>query len=404
MRIQHLLTAGLALGTAWAVRGQFGHEHGAAWAGAIGALTLILISGREDWKKFALPIALAGGVGWGLGGMMSYGILVGYGKGTDWGNVYYGLTMLGVVGALYGFTGGAWMGLSLSRAKNPWPQVIVESTVGAILSYFFLVEQFGYLMTPPRSELWAACLGISLATAWYLYRNEHIAALKLGGFTALGAGLGFGLGNFFQVLGNIYEVPFNMWNVMEYTLGFCGGIGMYYGLITSEWPELSKEERGRNLSWFFLCIFIPLVMWEQNATLEKISKKILSLREDFPSHFAYLIQYLPAVLILILGLNWRKMQNVRHFYFQFFGLYIALSLFITGAFFSTHRPEQYLYLVNLLLVYLLLKSRSATFQNKKISNAFWIKGILGILLLFALLAWIAIQLHENALSGAHNRF
>ena len=138
--------------------------------------------------------------------------------------------------------------------------------------------------------------------------------------------------------------------------------------------------------------------------MEKISKKILTLREDFPSHFAYLIQYLPAVLILILGLNWRKMQNVRHFYFQFFGLYICLSLFITGAFFSTHRPEQYLYLVNLLLVYFLSKSRSATFQNKKIRNAFWFKGILGILVLFALLAWIAIQLHENALSGAHNRF
>jgi hypothetical protein len=32
-----LLTA-LTLGTTWAIRGQFGHEQGAAWAGAVGCL------------------------------------------------------------------------------------------------------------------------------------------------------------------------------------------------------------------------------------------------------------------------------------------------------------------------------------------------------------------------------
>lgn len=34
------LAVGLALGTAWAVCGKFGHEQGAAWAGAIGALAI----------------------------------------------------------------------------------------------------------------------------------------------------------------------------------------------------------------------------------------------------------------------------------------------------------------------------------------------------------------------------
>jgi hypothetical protein len=39
-----ILIVGMAFGTAWAIRGQFGHEQGAAWAGGIGGLALILVS------------------------------------------------------------------------------------------------------------------------------------------------------------------------------------------------------------------------------------------------------------------------------------------------------------------------------------------------------------------------
>ena len=42
-----ILIVGMSLGTAWAVRGQFGHEQGAAWAGGIGAMSLVLVSGRK---------------------------------------------------------------------------------------------------------------------------------------------------------------------------------------------------------------------------------------------------------------------------------------------------------------------------------------------------------------------
>ena len=41
-----LLPAGLAMGTAWAARGQIGHEYGAAWAAAIGTLAVLALS---DW-------------------------------------------------------------------------------------------------------------------------------------------------------------------------------------------------------------------------------------------------------------------------------------------------------------------------------------------------------------------
>ncbi|MFT5887025.1 MAG: hypothetical protein ACI9IP_003498, partial [Arcticibacterium sp.] len=76
-----MVLVGMSLGTAWAIRGQFGHEQGAAWAGAIGTLSILLVAKRRDWLAKAFSVTLAGAVGWGLGGMMSYGMVVGYGSG-----------------------------------------------------------------------------------------------------------------------------------------------------------------------------------------------------------------------------------------------------------------------------------------------------------------------------------
>jgi hypothetical protein len=405
MDYRNTLLAGMALGTAWAVRGQFGHEHGAAWAGALGVLSLLYLHGREDWKARALPLALAGGLGWGIGGIMSYGLLVGYGKALDFKNAYYGLLMLGVVGALYGFTGGAWLGIALSKKpeKGLWPQLMVECTVGAVLCYFFLVEQFGYRMTPPRSELWAACLGVALATYWYMRRNKLDAALRLGLFTAFGAGIGFALGNTFQILGTVYEIPIHWWNVMEYTLGFCGGAAMYYALATHPWPELTSEgERG--VPWFLLCLFIPLVMWEQNSEMQKLSARILPLREDFPQDFIYWLKYLPYVLIGLYAIYWKKRFNFTGFYLSYFGLYILLSLLITGALFSTHRPEQYLYLANLALVFFCAKKPSPDILYRQTSTKHYLRALTISILTIALCAWISTRSHSHELPGTNYRF
>ena len=53
-----ILTVGLTLATGHAIRGQFGHEQGAAWAGAMGGLALVLVANRKDWTQKVLLIAL----------------------------------------------------------------------------------------------------------------------------------------------------------------------------------------------------------------------------------------------------------------------------------------------------------------------------------------------------------
>ncbi|MPR33140.1 hypothetical protein [Salmonirosea aquatica] len=415
-----LLLAGISLGTAWAIRGQFGHEHGAAWAGGIGSLAIILLAKRPEWYPKALKATVAGAIGWGLGGIMSYGMVVGYGRGSDFGNVYYGLAMLFVIGGLYGFLGGGLFGLALSDSKDKpvsWASLLVEMVVMAVVFYFFIIEQFAWLMTPPRSELWAACLGMAVALAWYLVRNGHPAALRVAVYAGLGGGFGFAFGNFLQVLGRVSEIDFNFWNVMEYTLGFCGGIGMAYGTFTADWtPAAPVEVPKRN--WFpivMLTLVIPLIVWDQNFETERLSKMLEPLISMNIESATQLTQTLSFLAIACAGLYWvftfylanpplpLTYLNLRNFFLAHFALYTLCSFLITGAFLSTYRIEQYLYVINLLIVGLLIGKVKAEFFSQPNAPRQWGTLLAGVLVFMAVLAIIAIASHGE-LKGAQVRF
>ena len=107
------LLVAIALGTAWAVRGKFGHEQGAAWAGAVGAIALVLAAGRKDWYVRLFTIALA--AAWAGNGWMSVWIVVGL-----WPRHF--LNVSGLHGCLSGDYGsqGRILALTcgLSKARN----------------------------------------------------------------------------------------------------------------------------------------------------------------------------------------------------------------------------------------------------------------------------------------------
>ncbi|MDD2910554.1 MAG: hypothetical protein PHS87_02930, partial [Petrimonas sp.] len=178
----HILMVGMTLGTAWAVRGHFGHEQGAAWAGGIATLGLILVSRRKDWYSKMLPTVLAASVGWGITGMISYGLVVGYGMSNNYPNALYGLTMLFAIGTLFGVLGGGLTGLSLESSKErkvEWGALFAQMGMGGLIVYGLLIQQLEWLMTPPRSEAWAICLGAALALLWYTARKGFSATTRL---------------------------------------------------------------------------------------------------------------------------------------------------------------------------------------------------------------------------------
>lgn len=406
-----MLIVAVALGTAWAVRGKFGHEQGAAWAGAIGGMAVVLVAKRSDWYNRVFKIALAAAVGWGLSGMISYGQIVGYGRAADFGNAYYGLLMLFVIGGLYGFLGGGLFGLALNDSKDSlvrWPTLIAEMTAFALLTYGLLINQLEWLMTPPRSELWAACLGASIALAWYIVRHRYDNVLKVAVWSALGAGIGFSFGNFLQVLGATAKTSFNFWNVMEYSIGFFGGLGMAYGTLTSSWPVIDDQPRKQSnlVPILFLVAFIPFVLWDQSFVADKL-KFVLELGGTDRTIFLFQMLALLSIVLIVVVIMMKYYQpsymetDIRFIFVLYLGVYTFLSFLLTGIY--VHPIEQYLYVVNIAAILFILPSLHDTFEVREESSTRWAVTTISSMVIIALLAVIATQSHGE-LGGSNTRF
>jgi hypothetical protein len=417
-----LLLVGMSLGTAWAIRGQFGHEQGAAWAGGIGGLAIVLLAKRADWYQKIFKLGMLSALGWGAGGMISYGIVVGYGRGTDFGNVYYGLTMLFVIGGLFGLLGGGLFGLGLEDTKDrpvSWPRLLVEMAVGGTIIYQYLVNSLGWLMTPPRSEAWAVCLGMAFAMIWYMVRNKYYSALRVALLAGLGSGFGFGFGNFLQVMGGVAEIKFNFWNVMEYSIGFFGGLGMAYGVFSSKWPE-QKTEISKTTNLFplvMLVLIIPFIVWDQSFETERVQGIYAQITGTDAWDWTQRVQWIVFISILLFsvwglwvysrkqdGAQFYSYTGVRNFFLVDLGLYTAFSFMITGAYISTYRIEQYLYVANLVIIALLVgKVKRPDDYTKELPSRKFIIGLLVVLAILAVATLIAINSHGE-LKHAHNRF
>jgi hypothetical protein len=411
-----ILIVGLTFGTAWAIRGQFGHEQGAAWAAGIGAMGLVLASGRTDWYRKIIPIALSSAIGWGAGGMISYGKVVGYGHSTDFMNTSYGLVMLFVIGGLFGLIGGGFVGLSLnSSEKNrvKWAQLITEMTAGGIIIYYFLVVQLEWLMTPPRSEAWAVCLGAGMAMLWHMVRNGYTAPVRVAVISAFGAGFGFAFGNFLQVVGTILEIRFNMWNVMEYSIGFFGGISMAYAVFTSAWPEdvPLPEIRENKAGLIILFAFLPFVVFVNSPLVDIFIKSSIEIKEPvtpFAAVFAVILlvsSLITASVILHKSYRQTRLKDALWLLILYLGSYIALSYSVTGAFKGILMLNHHLYVINFIVILILLRKGLPAYIETPVNEIKTIKWILtaaGILLVIFILAFILINIHGDM--GGNTRF
>ncbi len=423
-----IVVVALALGLGWAIRGHFGHEHGAAWAGGMAGLAILFAAKRKDWN-FRLPTLTAlAAVGWGIGGMMSYGILVGMGRADDFGKVFYGLSMLGVVGGLYGYFGGGLFGLGLesSEQKKPnWPALLTEMMAGGLLAWYVLIAQFEWKMTPPRSELWAACLGAAVAMTWYLQRNGFSRSLRLAGYSALGAGFGFSFGNFLQTLGTVSGGAFNWWNLMEFSLGFFGGLGMGYAVFTRDWPETRAPSKSANwLAVTFLLFALPATNIIQAFDVKEFAQMAERVGLADPLTFAQrqvLFAWIITAVFTIAGvLLWKDVQGnaaklgrigVPALFFGYSIFYLFFSHIKKGFFLPSLgvQLEQYFYwliLAGIIAIWLISMKREAKDMLVDTSKETWRRWIILIvvfLLVLVVMTEISINIHGE-MSGAQHRF
>lgn len=413
-----ILIVGMAMGTAWAIRGQFGHEPGAAWAGGIGALALILVSGRTDWYKKALAITLSSAFGWGSTGIISYGIVVGYGRSTDFFNAAYGLEMLFVIGGLFGLIGGGLVGLTLqSSEKNKvnWAALLAEMVAGGILVHSFLIDQMEYLMTPPRSEAWAICLGAGLAMLWHMARNNYNAALRVALFTTIGAGFGFAFGNFLQIVGDVLAIKFNTWNVMEYNIGFWGGTAMAYSVFSSEWPKETNVPKIWESRVASVLIFtaVPLIVFQSSVFFDILTKS-----SDPQNPGKVPVAGAITALVVVLAVTyfgWNKSRRgTEHFtrkevyslFVVYLSAYTILSFTVTGAFRGIILSNHVLYVANILVILYLVNKKVPVFREQirpEMKPTNWAKLFTVMVVIILVLAFLCVNIHGD-MPGAHNRF
>lgn len=421
-----MLITGFTLGLGWAIRGHFGHWWGASWAGGMGALALLLAVGRIDWIKRAPVLSLLAAVGWGVGGIMSYGILVGYCRSIEVFNSAYGYAMLFVVGGLYGFIGGGLFGLGLSsdeNKKHDWMRLLLEMFVVGYLAYWFIIVEMEWLMTPPRDETWAMSFGASLSLAWFLYRAGNINALRVALYSALGGGVGFAFGNFLQTLGAASGLAYNWWNVMEFTLGFLGGLGMAYGVVTSSWSE--KLEPNKRINWMALVVLV-FVIPAINIFQSFESKKIIELGErlsiqdtiQFASGIQIKVWLILIFFTILIFYCWKKLDlgsGIEIWGIITLALYSLLYMIFgnirTGYSYSEtflgNSVTMYWVFLPIILLLLYLKKESQ-FEFKREATEleswkYWSSIVVGLVFFIFLIAFISTVSHE-ALSGSHNRF
>ena len=102
-----LILTALSLSIGWGIRGNFGHELGAAIPGALASMAVVLMSGRPDWWPRLAYFAMFGALGWSFGGSIAYMHTVGYTHSPHSRTVLYGFANLFVIGFLWAALGGA---------------------------------------------------------------------------------------------------------------------------------------------------------------------------------------------------------------------------------------------------------------------------------------------------------
>ncbi|MDX2032696.1 MAG: hypothetical protein SF339_18615 [Blastocatellia bacterium] len=328
------ILAALAMSVGWGFRGDYGHEAGAMVPGALVALAICLAARRADWWERGSLLAMLGAVGWAFGGQMSYGRVIGYTAHSSFRDVLYGFACLFAIGALWGGIGAGILALGVTRPRaelerfagplatlwivwrltewsglddrlssrwslydTDWTaaswallvalayglirprsrsacRLIGELALGWWAGLLVLTLLLKLRMTPPRSDNWAGCVGLWIALVIHLWRTRDRAAMMLSLQGLLAGGVGFAVGDLFNMLGRAEWGPIGRyewlqglgsWKWMEQSFGLIMGFGVALGFERAARrlaPPIENEPAGplRYVSLLFLLLGI----WWQN--------------------------------------------------------------------------------------------------------------------------------------------
>ena len=323
LRWSTLFLVALSLSIGWGVRGNWGHEYGAMIPGALSAMAVCLLSGRDDWRCRVAFFAFFGALGWSFGGSMSYGVVIGYTHSDQFSSVLYGFVCLFAIGFLWGAMGGAgtafpaflnrdrlteflaplaavfiawglegvaftfhwldedrlnwhdtdWLAallaifavLLLALVRRRFcraSSLILQLALGWWLGFLVLTVFLGLRMTPPRSDNWAGCTGMTVMLFVYLLRNRMLPVLFVSLMTGFFAGFGFSTNNAIKIVGEVSGIAVNWHSVMEQSFGFVSGLGaaIAMGYLSTRLRRVSDEPGVRSWTEPFCVGFVLLLV------------------------------------------------------------------------------------------------------------------------------------------------
>ena len=182
-RFGSLFLIGISLSIGWGIRGNFGHQYGAAFAGSLAAIAVAVLSGREDWRQRIPYFAFFGALGWGFGATQSYMQVLSYTESGHGVSQWYGYSALFVIGFLWAALGGA--GIAFAAAAGKSRIVTIFKPLFFVFGAWFVFD----LIEDPIAQWLSA--GVTFDATWARQRDPFywFDAGYLPALTAL-AGLG----------------------------------------------------------------------------------------------------------------------------------------------------------------------------------------------------------------------
>lgn len=354
------LLASVAMSLGWRIRGQFGHEVGAAMAGALVGLAIVIAAGRKDWHHRALYFAGLGGIGWAFGGSMSYMKVVGYCHSSDPTTVLYGFTCLLLVGFLWAAPGGAaialaaildvkrldsiifatasvfaawfvqdivvdlldgrrvnteWYGSDWIAASSAMVGVLIMAlfrrnidfgvllvlhlSLGWWIGFAGLVLVGGLHMNPPRGDNWAGCLGLVLGMIVFLCRNRCYSIVRASLLAGFVGAVGFVFAQMVKLAILRAEWIQDPHPIMEWMHGAFFGIATVVAIqtIRNSAPVLSRDTASRLTTTLLMFWLLWIIPYYNfRKCADQWVKQMPSLEE--------VVQGLPMKGSLIASTNW----------------------------------------------------------------------------------------------------
>jgi hypothetical protein len=138
-RISTFIIVGLSLSIGWGIRGNFGHEYGAAFAGCLAVIAGAILSGREDWRDRITYFAFFGALGWGFGATQSYMQVLSYSESGHAISQWYGYMATFYIGFLWAGMGG--VGTAFVAVADKKTIVKIFKPLLFIFAAWFILDQ-----------------------------------------------------------------------------------------------------------------------------------------------------------------------------------------------------------------------------------------------------------------------